>query len=51
VPNLVPGGIPFRLGLAIPWALGERDDRPSLGIFLRVFHESGRELDFHGRAP
>jgi hypothetical protein len=46
VPNLVPAGIPFRLGLAIPWAIAERDERPSLGIFVRIFYESAREVAF-----
>lgn len=46
VPNLVPSGIPFRVGLALPWAIGEQDDRPSFGIFVRVFYESDREVEF-----
>ena len=41
--NALPVGIPLRLGVALPWAIGERDDRPSLGIFVRVFFESARE--------
>jgi hypothetical protein len=49
-PNLVPAGIPFRIGLALPWAIGERDERPSLGIFLRLFYESEREVEFAARA-
>ena len=50
-PNLVPVGVPFRLGLALPWTIGEREDRPSLGMFLRLFYESAREIEFaeHGR--
>jgi hypothetical protein len=46
VPNLEPAGIPFSLGFALPWAIGERDDRPSLGIFVRLFYESAREIEF-----
>lgn len=46
VPNLEPTGLPLRIGLALPWNIGERDDRPSLGIFLRVFYESAREIEF-----
>jgi hypothetical protein len=46
VPNLEPAGIPLRLGLALPWNVGERDDRPSVGVFLRIFYESEREIAF-----
>ena len=46
VPNFAPAGLPLRLGLALPWAIGERDDRPSVGLFLRVFYESAREIEF-----
>jgi hypothetical protein len=46
VPNLVPSGLPFRVGLALPWAIGEQGDRPSLGVFVRVFYESAREVEF-----
>ena len=46
VPNLEPTGLPLRIGLALPWTIGERDDRPSLGLFLRVFYESAREIEF-----
>jgi hypothetical protein len=46
VPSVGPAGLPFRVGLALPWAVGERDDRPSLGIFVRIFYESSRERDF-----
>jgi hypothetical protein len=45
-PNLVPAGIPLRLGLALPWAINERDDRPSMGFFVRIFYESSREIEF-----
>jgi hypothetical protein len=46
VPNFAPGGLPFRIGLALPWAIGEEDRRPSVGLFLRVFYESSREIEF-----
>lgn len=46
VPNLEPLGLPFRFALALPFAIGEQAERPSVGIFLRVFYESGRELEF-----
>lgn len=46
VPNLEPLGLPFRLGLALPWSLGSRETQPSLGIFVRLFVESGREIAY-----
>jgi hypothetical protein len=46
VPNLEPAGIPFRLGFALPVAVGEQSDRPSVGFFVRVFYESAREIEF-----
>jgi hypothetical protein len=46
VPNFTPAGLPLRVGLALPWSVGERDDRPSVGVFLRVFYESAREIAF-----
>ena len=46
VPNFAPAGLPFRIGLAVPWAVGERGDRPSTGLFLRLFYESSREIEF-----
>jgi hypothetical protein len=47
VPDVIPAKVlPLRIGLAVPWAIGERDDRPSLGIFVRIFYESERETAF-----
>ena len=46
VPNLEPLRLPFRLGLAVPWSVGGRDTEPSLGIFVRLFVESGREIAY-----
>jgi hypothetical protein len=46
VPNFEPAGLPLLLGLALPWTVGEREDRPSLGLFFRVIYESSREIEF-----
>lgn len=51
VPDLTPTGLPFRVGLALPWNLvGISSAEPGLGIFVRVFFVSGRESEF-GRGP
>ncbi len=50
VPNLEPAGLPLRLGLALPWFVGSEGDRPALGILLRVFYESAREIEFGSNA-
>jgi hypothetical protein len=46
VPHLGPAGLPFRFGLAIPWAIGVRDSEPALGFLVRIFYESARELGY-----
>lgn len=46
VPNLEPLGIPLGLGFALPVSFGEPDDRPSVGLYVRVFYESAREIEF-----
>jgi hypothetical protein len=46
VPNLEPLRLPFRIGLALPWAIGARETEPSLGIFVRIFVESEREIAY-----
>jgi hypothetical protein len=46
VPNLEPLGIPLRLGFALPVSVGEPSDKPSVGLFLRIFYESAREIEF-----
>jgi hypothetical protein len=46
VPNFEPVGIPLRLGFALPVAVGEQSDRPSLGFYVRIFYESQREIEF-----
>lgn len=51
VPNFEPTGLPLRLGLGLPWVVGEQGDRPSVGLFLRVFYESQREIDFAAPRP
>lgn len=43
--SLLPVGLPFRIGLALPWSIAEREDRPSVGIFVRLFFESARERE------
>jgi hypothetical protein len=46
VPNFEPAGLPLRLGLALPWTVGAAADQPSVGIFVRLFYESAREIEF-----
>jgi hypothetical protein len=46
VPNLEPLRLPLRLGLALPWLVGGRQAEPSMGIFVRLFIESGREIAY-----
>lgn len=46
VPDLTPAGLPFRLGLAIPWNVGVSSWEPGLGVFVRIFFVSGREIEF-----
>lgn len=46
VPSLEPLGIPFGIGFAVPVAVGEPADRPSVGLYLRIFYESAREIEF-----
>jgi hypothetical protein len=43
VPELSPLHLPFRLGLAIPWAVGVESTQPSIGLLLRLFWESPEE--------
>jgi hypothetical protein len=50
VPNFAPAGLPFRLGLALPWVVGSAADQPSVGIFVRLLYESAREIEFATRA-
>jgi hypothetical protein len=46
VPHLGPLGLPFRLGFAIPWAIGVPENQPSIGLFVRLFVESAREITY-----
>ena len=50
VPSIAPLGAPFRVGFAIPFAIGARATEPSTGIFVRVFIESARETEYAKRA-
>jgi hypothetical protein len=51
VPNLAPAGVPLRIGLALPWVIGEQQEHVSLGLFLRIFYESEREIAFASPRP
>lgn len=44
VADLSPLGLPVRLGLALPWAPGAGDTRPSIGVLLRLIVEPLRDL-------
>ena len=47
VPDLTPTGLPFRVGLALPWNIvGISAAEPGLGIFVRLYYVSGREIEF-----
>jgi hypothetical protein len=46
VPNLEPLGIPLRIGFALPVSVGAPSDQPSVGLYLRIFYESAREIEF-----
>jgi hypothetical protein len=46
VTSLASLGLPLRLGLAVPWVVGERSRTPSLGLMVRLFFESDRENAF-----
>ena len=45
-PNLAALRLPFRIGLAIPWTIGADATQPSLGVFVRLFFESAREIEY-----
>ena len=45
-PNLAALHLPFRLGFAIPWSLGGAASLPSVGLFVRLFFESAREVEY-----
>ena len=46
IPNLAALGLPFRIGLAIPWNIGADGTKPALGLYVRLFFESSREVEF-----
>lgn len=50
VPNLTPAGLPLRIGLALPVTVGAGAQEPSVGIYLRLFYESDREIAFAAHA-
>jgi hypothetical protein len=45
-PNLAALGLPFRVALAIPWNINTDATQPSLGVFVRLFFESPREIEY-----
>jgi hypothetical protein len=51
VPSLVSLGLPFKIGIAVPWAIGVRSGEPALGLLLRLFIESERELHYEQTGP
>jgi hypothetical protein len=46
VPSLIPLGLPFKIGLGVPWAIGVRTTEPTLGLLVRLFFESAREIEY-----
>jgi hypothetical protein len=51
IASLIPLGIPFRLGFGVPWAIGVPSNEPALGLLVRLFVESSREVEFGSRPP
>jgi len=45
-PNLAALHLPFRLGLAVPWNVGGNATTPIVGLYVRLFFESAREVEF-----
>ena len=45
IADLTPLGVPFRLGVATPWAVGVAATEPSIGILVRIFFLSEREAE------
>ena len=46
VPSLIPLGLPFKIGFGVPWAIGVPRTEPTLGLLVRVFFESSREIEY-----
>ncbi len=43
VADCTPLGVPFGLGVALPWGVGTRAEEPSYGVLVRLFFVSARE--------
>jgi hypothetical protein len=50
VPDLTPIGLPFRIGLVGSYSFAAPATIPSWGVFLRLFIESGREVEYDRRS-
>jgi hypothetical protein len=50
VPDLTSVGLPFRVGLVGSYSFGAPATIPSWGVFIRVFIESRREVEFDRRS-
>jgi hypothetical protein len=46
VPRLSRLGLPFKVGVAVPWAIGASATEPSLGLLVRLFVESESENEY-----
>lgn len=50
VTSLTSFGLPFEIGVAVPWYVGSPTQRANLGVLFRIFYLSEREVAF-GKAP
>jgi hypothetical protein len=50
VANLASFDLPFEVGVAVPWFVGSPTRRANIGVLLRLFYMSEREVAF-GTAP
>ena len=46
VADCTPVGLPFRIGFAIPWAIGVSQTQPALGLYIRLFFVTSREVEY-----
>gem|GEM_PF-1552206 len=46
ISDVTPLGLPFRFGVAIPWAVAGDEVRPALGLYVRLFYVSDRESEY-----
>lgn len=46
VADCTPVGLPFRIGIALPWAIGVPQAQPALGLYIRVFFVTSREVEY-----